>query len=80
MKNFLSIVFIFITLGVFGQGDKYKFFLDLNKINSDLIQIELKNPTITSEKIIYNIPKIVPYMTSDNTPWILKPLIKMVGH
>jgi len=60
MKKVLSTLFVFISISLFAQGDKYQFYLDLNKINSDLIQIELKTPTITSEKIVYNIPKIVP--------------------
>lgn len=60
MKKVLSTLFVFISISLFAQGDKYQFYLDLNKINSDLIQIELKTPTITSEKIVYNMPKIVP--------------------
>ena len=60
MKRILSAFFIFITVGVSAQNDKYKFYLDLNKINSDLIQVELIPPVIKSEKIVYNIPKIVP--------------------
>ena len=60
MRKLLSFLFVFITIGAFAQEDKYQFYLDLNKINSDLIQIELKTPKITSEKIVYNMPKIVP--------------------
>lgn len=60
MKRIFSAFFIFITIGVTAQNDKYKFYLDLNKINSDLIQVELIPPVIKSEKIVYNIPKIVP--------------------
>lgn len=60
MRSILSTVLVFIAVAVSAQGDKYQFNLDLNKINSDLIQVELKTPTITSDKIVYNMPKIVP--------------------
>ncbi len=60
MRKLLSLLFVFITIGAVAQEDKYQFYLDLNKINSDLIQIELKTPKIASKKIIYNMPKIVP--------------------
>ncbi|MDF1672681.1 MAG: peptidase M61 [Vicingaceae bacterium] len=60
MKKILSLLVVFITIGAVAQEDKYQFYLDLNKINSDLIKIELKTPKIAYEKIIYNMPKIVP--------------------
>lgn len=60
MKKLAGLFFVFIAITVVGQNDKYQFYLDLNKINSDLIQVELDPPTIKSEKTIYNVPKIVP--------------------
>lgn len=60
MKVTIKIMLLLITTAAFGQNNTYKFKLDLNKISSDLIQIELTPPEIKSDKIIYNIPKIVP--------------------
>ena len=60
MKRIVCVLIVFISLAVNAQNKTYKFSLDLNKINSDLIQVELTPPVIKSEKIIYNIPKIVP--------------------
>ena len=60
MKNVLSVILIFIGLTSFSQNNKYQFYLDLNKISSDLIQITLTTPEVKSDKIIYNMPKIVP--------------------
>ena len=60
MKNILCGLLIVLGLAANAQNDKYQFYLDLNKISSDLIQITLTTPTISSDKIIYNMPKIVP--------------------
>jgi predicted metalloprotease with PDZ domain len=60
MKNILSAFLIILSLSVFSQNNEYQFHLDLNKISSDLLQITLDVPEIASDKIIYNIPKIVP--------------------
>ena len=59
MKYFIGLVLTFV--GLFAQGqDNYQFYLDLNNVNIDLLQVTLKTPEIKSDKIIYNIPKIVP--------------------
>ena len=60
MKSIFSLLLIVAFLSVNGQNDKYQFYLDLNKISSDLIQVNLTTPTIKSDKIVYNMPKIVP--------------------
>ena len=60
MKNFFCLLLLAIGLIVNGQNNTYQFYLDLNKISSDLIQVNLTTPNITSDKIIYNMPKIVP--------------------
>ena len=60
MKNVLCGLLIVLGLAANAQNDKYQFYLDLNKISSDLIQITLTTPTISLDKIIYNMPKIVP--------------------
>jgi len=60
MKKLL-LLFIVVSCSInFYSQNTYKFYLDLNKISNDLIKITLKTPTITQDKIIYNIPKIVP--------------------
>ena len=60
MKNILIVLLVVIGLTSYSQNDKYQFYLDLNKISSDLIQITLTTPEIKSDKVIYNMPKIVP--------------------
>ncbi len=60
MKNIFCALFIIMSFNLIGQNDKYQFYLDLNKVSSDLIQVTLITPDIKSDKIIYNIPKIVP--------------------
>ncbi len=58
-KIVVTVVLVFINLMLYAQG-KYQFYLDLNRANSDLLQIELKTPEIKQDKIVYNMPKIVP--------------------
>ena len=60
MKSILVSFLIITSFALSAQNDKYQFHLDLNKISNDLIQIELTTPDIASDKIIYNMPKIVP--------------------
>jgi predicted metalloprotease with PDZ domain len=60
MKNVLLGIFVVIGLTLNAQVGTYQFSLDLNQVNSDLIEVVLIPPTIDSEKIIYNMPKIVP--------------------
>jgi predicted metalloprotease with PDZ domain len=60
MKNIICVLFVIAGLISNGQNNKYQFYLDLNKVQSDLLQVTLVSPEITSDKIIYNIPKIVP--------------------
>ncbi len=60
MRTLLSTLLLSISSTLFAQSDNYKFHIDLNKINNDMIQVVLETPTINSETIIYNIPKMVP--------------------
>lgn len=59
MKQLFFGLLVIFSASSFAQ-EKYKFYMDLNKINNDLIQVTLEPPAISQEKIIYNIPKIVP--------------------
>lgn len=45
---------------VVAQDSTYKFHIDLTKVNNDMMKVSLETPSITSEKIIYNMPKMVP--------------------
>ncbi len=60
MKNIVLGILIVIGTCANAQNEKYQFHLNLNEITSDLIQIELVTPKVSSDKIIYNMPKIVP--------------------
>ncbi|PKP42225.1 MAG: peptidase M61, partial [Bacteroidetes bacterium HGW-Bacteroidetes-12] len=60
MKKFLLLAIVALfSIHIYSQNT-YKFYLDLNKISNDLIKVTLETPTITQDKIIYNMPKIVP--------------------
>jgi len=60
MKNVVCLVIMFVGLNVFSQNDKYQFYIDLNKISSDLLQVTLTTPDVGEDKVIYNMPKIIP--------------------
>ena len=60
MKSLVCALILITGLSAFGQNKVYTFHLDLTKINDDLLQIKLDVPDIESDKIIYNIPKIIP--------------------
>jgi len=60
MKTLLVSFLVITGLALNAQNDKYQFHLDINMISNDLIQIELNTPNIKSDKIVYNMPKIVP--------------------
>ncbi|MCB0401935.1 MAG: peptidase M61 [Flavobacteriales bacterium] len=59
MKKLFGLIFVLAAFNLVAQN-KYEFFVDLNKVSSDLIQVELKTPEIKEDVIIYNMPKIVP--------------------
>lgn len=56
----LSICAVLTSAFAFAGGDKYQFSIDLTKVNSDMMEVTLSTPAIKSDKVIYNIPKIVP--------------------
>jgi predicted metalloprotease with PDZ domain len=60
-KIVLSLFGLFISALTIAQNDNtYKFYIDLTKVSSDMVQVTLDAPEIKSEKIIYNMPKMVP--------------------
>ena len=60
MKNILLGFLVVLGLNLNAQNDSYQFEIDLTQVNSDMIQVSLTTPKIDSNKIIYNMPKIVP--------------------
>lgn len=60
MKKIIFSFAVFLTTISWAQNSTYKFNIDLTKINNDMIQVFLEAPEIKSDKIIYNIPKMVP--------------------
>lgn len=60
MKYLISIALLAITISSVFSQEKYSFYMDLNKISNDLIEVTLETPAIKESKIIYNMPKIVP--------------------
>lgn len=60
MKFLIPIMLFLIPISSVSAQDKYSFYMDLNKISNDLIEVTLETPAIKESKIIYNMPKIVP--------------------
>ncbi|MCL3782128.1 peptidase M61 [Prolixibacteraceae bacterium JC049] len=60
MKKILIALLIFTSLATKAQNDSYQFFVNLNEVKNDKLHVSLKTPKIKSDKIIYNIPKMIP--------------------
>lgn len=60
MKKLLLSVIVLFVVSLSAQNTTYKFTVDLTKVNNDMLQVFLETPEIKSDKIIYNIPKMVP--------------------
>lgn len=60
MKQVIFFFAVFFTTISWAQNAAYKFSIDLTKVNNDMVQVFLDAPEIKSDKIIYNIPKMVP--------------------
>ena len=48
------------SLSAIAQNDSYQFYANLNEVKNDKLHISLKTPEIKTDKIIYNIPKMIP--------------------
>ena len=59
-KKLLLSFTILIFNSLSAQNTTNKFNIDLTKVNNDMFQVMLEVPEIKSDKIIYNIPKIIP--------------------
>ena len=65
MNKVLLVLSLTISISLLGQSSgqsnmNYHYSMDLNKVNNDLLKVKLIVPKISEDKIIYNIPKIVP--------------------
>lgn len=62
MKKILLILFLFLygTANSTEQTGSYQFSTDLNKADSDKLEIELITPLITEDKIAYRFPAMIP--------------------
>ena len=58
-RTLICAILIAFVFNLNAQND-YQYSIDLNKISSDLLQVELVTPEIKEKTIIYNMPKIVP--------------------
>ncbi len=48
------------SLATIAQNDTYQFYVNLNEVKNDKLHVSLKTPEIKTDKIIYNIPKMIP--------------------
>jgi predicted metalloprotease with PDZ domain len=60
----IVITLVFCSLYSFSQKGNnfrgYRFTIDLNRVNNDRINVELKTPPILKKSITYHLPKIIP--------------------
>jgi predicted metalloprotease with PDZ domain len=68
----LALVFAFTATTALAQTAKpaknhYQFWVDLTKVNNDLLEVELVPPALKGEKTVYHLPKVIPgtYATYD---------------
>ncbi|RXK47586.1 M61 family metallopeptidase [Aquirufa rosea] len=59
MKKFLLFIGLFISSLAWGQ-DKVSYYIDLNKLVKDRLEIKVKTPTFKQKEVVYALPKIVP--------------------
>lgn len=63
MKNLVCVVIFwlsFASTSSLAQVEKYKFTIDLTKINDDRVTVELIPPKLTPKNNLYHLPKVVP--------------------
>lgn len=64
MRQLLIIIFLSVlNLNLYSQvaqNDNYQFFVDLNKVENDRLAIELVTPLISSDKVSYRLPAMIP--------------------
>ena len=68
-RKFLCLVVAFTLTSIAAlaqDSKKYRFTIDLNKVENDKVSVELLPPAISKNEVIYNIPKIVPGTYSED--------------
>lgn len=64
MKKFISFfaaaAFSFSLAGQIVQNANYQFSLNLTKVHNDMLTVELVTPAMTSDTVVYRLPKIIP--------------------
>ena len=62
MRLLYTIIFSFMAFLSFGQAKKgqYQYTVDLTQVKDDKLFVELKTPGITSDEIMFYLPKIIP--------------------
>ncbi len=64
MRQLLLVIFILVLnvnlYSQVSQNDSYQFFVDLNKVENDRLTIELISPVVSSDKVLYRLPAMVP--------------------
>jgi len=64
MRHLLIVIFLSVlNLNIYSQvaqNDNYQFFVDLNKVENDRLAIELVTPVISSDKVSYRLPAMIP--------------------
>ncbi|HEX9650580.1 MAG TPA: peptidase M61 [Cyclobacteriaceae bacterium] len=67
MKKIFTLVLILIVLSAKASIDNYTYIINLTKVVNDRVQVELRVPQITSDTVIFYMPKIIPgtYQVSD---------------
>ena len=66
-SKFTSFVVSFLFISGINAQDSYRYSVDLTKVNSDQLSVELIVPTVSTKDIVFYFPKIVPgtYMNSN---------------
>ncbi|MBI1770706.1 MAG: peptidase M61 [Bacteroidetes bacterium] len=62
MRSLFTLIFSFLILFAAGQSKKglYQYTVDLTQIKDDKLFVELKAPIISSDEIVFYLPKIIP--------------------
>lgn len=59
-KNFKLFAALFFSVVANAQSDMLHYIVDLNKVENDILKIELKVPQMKEDEVSFNLPKMVP--------------------
>jgi predicted metalloprotease with PDZ domain len=62
MRSLFTLIFCVSSVWAIGQSKKgqYQYTVDLTQVKDDKLFVELKTPVVSSDEIIFNLPKIIP--------------------